>query len=41
MVRRLIAARGRPVLEPFGRLGRRDAAALARDGEDVRRFLGA
>lgn len=32
--------RGRPVLEPFGALSRRDAAALERDGADVQRFLG-
>jgi winged helix DNA-binding protein len=32
--------RGQPVIEPFGRLSRRDAAALEADGEDVARFLG-
>jgi len=33
--------RGRPVLEPFAALSRRDAAALERDGADVQRYLGA
>ncbi len=32
--------RGEVVIEPFGRLGKADAAALDRDAEDVRRFLG-
>ncbi len=32
--------RGEVVIEPFGRLGKEDAAALERDAEDVRRFLG-
>jgi hypothetical protein len=30
---------GEVVLEPFGRLTRKDSAALARDGEDVARYL--
>lgn len=34
-------ARGRVALEPFGRLSRRDAAALEADADDVARFLGA
>jgi hypothetical protein len=33
-------AGGEVVLEPFGRLTRRDAAALAADAKDVARFLG-
>ena len=32
--------RGEVVIEPFGRLGKADAAALERDAEDVGRFLG-
>ena len=32
--------RGEVMIEPFGRLGKADAAALDRDAEDVRRFLG-
>jgi hypothetical protein len=32
--------RGEVVLDPFGRLASRDAAALKRDAADVRRFLG-
>ena len=32
--------RGEVVIEPFGRLSKADAAALERDAEDVRRFLG-
>jgi hypothetical protein len=32
---------GEVVLEPFGRLGRADAAALEAEASDVVRFLGA
>jgi len=32
-------ARGEVALEPFGRLTRRDAAALQADAQDVMRFL--
>jgi hypothetical protein len=32
--------RGEVLIEPFGRLSKADAAALDRDAEDVRRFLG-
>ena len=31
--------RGEVVLEPFGRLGRADASALAKEAQDVRRFF--
>ena len=31
--------RGEVVIEPFGRLGAEDAAALRADAEDVMRFL--
>jgi hypothetical protein len=33
--------KGKVLLEPFGRLSREDAAALAADAEDVVRFLAA
>jgi hypothetical protein len=33
-------AAGKVALEPFGRLASRDAAALERDANDVKRFLG-
>jgi hypothetical protein len=32
--------RGEVVIEPFARVSKADAAALERDAEDVRRFLG-
>jgi hypothetical protein len=32
--------KGEVVLEPLGRISKADRAALERDGEDVKRFLG-
>jgi hypothetical protein len=34
-------ARGKVELEPFGRLGREDAAALEADADGLERYLGA